>query len=216
MNKLKLYYCFDPFCGWCYAFGQILLKIEKEYRNDILIEVLCGGMLVGDNIPNSKKLKDYIIKTIPQVEERADVKFGKEFLSILDDESYQPHSMPPSKSITVYKSLNDFNSLSYAHDIQKAYFLKGEDIQSPHYFTSLAVKHGFNPNQFMERWEHPDYETKTEKEFEFVKNMGIKSFPCVIGKAGNELQLLSRGFIDYENLKSTLDSWITQTKSLLN
>ena len=212
MVKPKIYYCFDPFCGWCYAFGETILKVESIFEKDIDIEVMCGGMITGNRIEPLEKVKDYILNSIPQVEEKSNVKFGQPFIELLKDGNYVPNSIPPSIAVQVYKSLESNGSLKFAHEIQKSYFLYGEDIKKAHYYTTLASRFDLNPNQFIERWQHLDYYKKTEKEFQQVKKLGVQGFPTVIAKMGEQWYLLSRGFVDEKQLIKVIDQWFYESK----
>lgn len=216
MELPKLYYCFDPFCGWCYAFGQIMLEIEEELKSQLKVEVLCGGMITGERIQPLSHVKDYLLEAIPSVEERSNVRFGKSFISLLKEGNYTPNSYPPSIAIQVFKSLSDDRHLEFAHEIQKSYYLYGEDIKSDHYFTTLATRFGLNPNQFMDRWQHLDYFKKTEEEFRKVKDLGIQGFPSVIARMGTQWYLLSRGFVSKEDLSNVIQQWLIETKTKLN
>ena len=45
---MKLYYIIDAYCGWTYGFNHIFTKFMQDHP-DIEIEVINGGLFVGDN-----------------------------------------------------------------------------------------------------------------------------------------------------------------------
>ena len=56
-----LIYCYDAYCGWCYGFSPVIKKIAAQYKDELYIEVLSGGMMVGDAVmPIEKKDFEYI------------------------------------------------------------------------------------------------------------------------------------------------------------
>ncbi|MBC7626759.1 MAG: DsbA family protein, partial [Ferruginibacter sp.] len=69
MNKPSLIYCYDAYCGWCYGFSPVIKKIAIQYKNDFFIEVLSGGMMVGEEVMPIEKIGPYIKKTYKRVEE---------------------------------------------------------------------------------------------------------------------------------------------------
>ena len=46
--KPLLIYCYDAYCGWCYGFSPVIKKIAEEYKDKLDIEVLSGGMMIGE------------------------------------------------------------------------------------------------------------------------------------------------------------------------
>lgn len=212
MVKPKIYYCFDPFCGWCYAFGETIMNVASIFNKEVDVEVMCGGMITGKRIEPLESIKDYLLNSIPEVEKRSKAKFGQPFIELLKEGTYVPNSMPPSIAIQVYKSLENKGSLKFAHEIQKSYFQYGEDIKSAHYYTTLASRFNLNPNLFIERWKHLDYYRKTESEFQMIRNLGVQGFPTVIAKMGEQWYLLSRGYVEEKQLINVIDQWFYESK----
>ncbi|MEI9933445.1 MAG: thioredoxin domain-containing protein [Ferruginibacter sp.] len=50
MTKPILIYCYDAYCGWCYGFSPVIKKIAQQYQKELDIEVLSGGMLIGEAV----------------------------------------------------------------------------------------------------------------------------------------------------------------------
>ena len=95
MQKPILIYCYDAYCGWCYGFSPIIKKIAEEYSFQLDVEVLSGGMMIGENKMPIEKIGPYIQGAYKRVEEVTGIKFGDDFLW---------HTANPDKSDWVMNS----------------------------------------------------------------------------------------------------------------
>ena len=77
---MTLIYCYDAYCGWCYGFSPVIKKIAEEYKDKLDIEVLSGGMMVGEEAMPIEKIGPYIQTEYKRVEELSGIKFGEDFL----------------------------------------------------------------------------------------------------------------------------------------
>src|SRR6478672_5022138 len=80
MSKPMLFYCYDAYCGWCYAFSPVMKKIDAGFGARVDLEVLSGGMIISDKPKHISLMSGYIQKEYPQVEEYTGVKFGADYL----------------------------------------------------------------------------------------------------------------------------------------
>ena len=75
-----IYYCYDAYCSWCYGFSPVIKKIAGEYKDKLDIEVLSGGMMIGDEVMPIEKIAPFIQASYKRVEELTGIKFGDDFL----------------------------------------------------------------------------------------------------------------------------------------
>ncbi len=58
--KPTIIYCYDAYCGWCYGFSPVIKKIAGDYKDEMEIEVLSGGMMIGEGVMPIEKIGPYI------------------------------------------------------------------------------------------------------------------------------------------------------------
>ncbi|HEY8893611.1 MAG TPA: DsbA family protein, partial [Niastella sp.] len=75
-----IFYCYDAYCNWCYAFSEVMLQIATEFNNTIQFEVLSGGMILPDSPKPISVMADYFLNNCQIVTEHTGVKFGEDFL----------------------------------------------------------------------------------------------------------------------------------------
>jgi putative protein-disulfide isomerase len=123
MQKPILIYCYDAYCGWCYGFSPIIKKIAEEYSFQLDVEVLSGGMMIGENKMPIEKIGPYIQGAYKRVEEVTGIKFGDDFLwhtANPDKSDWVMNSEKPAFALCILKEIYPERQLEFAGDLQYA------------------------------------------------------------------------------------------------
>ena len=123
MQKPILIYCYDAYCGWCYGFSPIIKKIAEEYSFQLDVEVLSGGMMIGENKMPIEKIGPYIQGAYKRVEEVTGIKFGDDFLwhtANPDKSDWVMNSEKPAIALCILKEIYPERQLEFAGDLQYA------------------------------------------------------------------------------------------------
>lgn len=204
MKKGKIIYIYDALCGWCYAMGDVMMKISKEYSEEFDFEVLSGGMVLGDRAGKIGDKFDYINEAFKTVESHTGAKFGPKFLEALKKGELEMNSLEPSIALTAFKNISNENQLKFAHDLQDALYFDGKDIRDYNITSDIAVKNGVKKEDFLSMAQTEEIKSETEKEFETVASFGVSGFPTIIFEKNEEFYLIARGYQHYIDLKNVL------------
>lgn len=205
MNKQKIIYAFDPLCGWCLGFHKVINKLKEEFKDQLDFEIKSGGMVIGNRICKISEKAKYLKKSIPDVERITGVKFGKEFLELLDKGEYISNSIPPSIAFNVFKSFRPDIAFEIGHAIQVTHYIDGMDLNNIRAYFKVAEKFRINKFGFMERYEDPMYERFTHEEFDLVRSWGAEHYPAILVEKDKEVEMVSEGYVKYETLKEDFD-----------
>jgi len=204
-----LIYIFDPMCGWCYAFSEVMQRIHKNYINRLNFEVLSGGMILGEQIFPIGRMADYIRTANKNVEEISGVYFGEKFISnILDPGTETLDSLTPSLATTSFKLLKPEMIVDFAHALQKAFFFEGKSLNEVDTYLELCNKFQLDGTLFLNLMRSEEVMQNTKGEFVLVSKWGVNGFPTLVMKKDNQAYLLSRGYINYESLKQIIDEML--------
>ncbi|HFI0664693.1 TPA: thioredoxin [Streptococcus suis] len=189
---MKLYYIIDTYCGWTYGFNHIFTKFMQDHP-DIEIEVINGGLFVGDN---KKKMVDFQqAQTInKQIESYYQMSFGDNYNQLFKDTNFIMDSLGPARAYSVLKNYVEPHQLApLTLDIQTLFFEDGLDISQADSYTSLIGTYQL-PTKAMEELSsilnqpeslHPDFIKAYE--------MGVTSFPTLLlEKDGNFFNLINK------------------------
>ncbi|WP_062543224.1 DsbA family protein [Rufibacter tibetensis] len=210
-NKPTLFYISDALCGWCYAMGPQIEKLHDAYADKFHLEVLSGGMILGERVGPIGNMASYIKQAMPRLNEITGVKMGEPyFKDVLDKGTYLSNSEPPAIVLSILKELHPSQQVKYAKGIQDLQFKEGKDFNQLETYLPLVQEAGLTEEQFRERFADEKYRLMAQQEFAQVQAWGIQGFPSMVAQNEDKLYLVTRGYAKFEDLTSALDQVLAQ------
>jgi putative protein-disulfide isomerase len=210
-EKPELYYVYDPLCGWCYGFSPVMHQVKDHYKDRVDIEVISGGMVLGDRVGPLSQIAPYIRDGVKRVEDMTGVKFGQSYLDDLFGEGKRiMDSWPPCLALTVFKSFAPSQALNFASDIQRAIYFDGLPCGDMENYARLAARYGVNEEEYLSRCQDDAYGLMTRQEFQFAQDLKAQGYPYVVFKNKGKYFLVAHGYTDFETVKSRLDKMWTE------
>ena len=199
---MKLIYCYDALCGWCYGFAPVIESFTEEHAGDFTVEVLSGGMILGERIGPIGEVAGYIGEAYKDVERATGITFGKAFLEgTLAEGSTIFTSLPPAIALSAFKSLRPERAVDYAGALQRAIYFDGIAPSDYAAFAERAEALGVDREAFLAATRGNAATLAAEADFERVRQFGISGFPTVIIETDEKYYLLTRGYTDGATLK---------------
>lgn len=220
MQKPILIYCYDAYCGWCYGFSPIIKKIAEEYSFQLDVEVLSGGMMIGENKMPIEKIGPYIQGAYKRVEEVTGIKFGDDFLwhtANPDKSDWVMNSEKPAIALCILKEIYPERQLEFAGDLQYALNYEGRDLDDDEAYRHLLEKYTISEDDFYTKLKSDEYKEKAYYEFALCKQLNVDSFPQVLIQLhSNKFYLITKSFSTYEEVKKGIEKALTEIKAGLN
>lgn len=220
MQKPILIYCYDAYCGWCYGFSPIIKKIAEEYSFQLDVEVLSGGMMIGENKMPIEKIGPYIQGAYKRVEEVTGIKFGDDFLwhtANPDKSDWVMNSEKPAIALCILKEIYPERQLEFAGDLQYALNYEGRDLDDDEAYRHLLEKYTISEDDFYTKLKSDEYKEKAYHEFALCKQLNVDSYPQVLIQLhSNKFYLITKGFSTYEEVKKGIEKALTEIKAGLN
>ncbi len=206
LAEVKLTYYYDALCGWCYGFSPVMSKLQDEFGDKLDIEVISGGLFLGNRAGLINEVAPHIkAGAYKNVEDRTGVKFGETFLADVYGEGKMTlNSILPAVALCIVKEKFAENKLKFAAMLLEAVYSNGMNPIDIEMYADYAVKIGFEREEFNSKMLDPKYKDKALKEFEYYKSQRINGFPAVVIETEDEKNILSRGYINYDELKNRL------------
>jgi len=207
--KPILIYCYDAYCGWCYGFSPVLKKIEEKFKDQFEIEVLCGGMMIEENVAPIEKIAPFIQAAYARVEELTGIKFGEDFLWHInhpDQSDWVMNSEKAAIALCIFKEFYPEKQLSFASDLQYALNYEGRDLDDDEAYRHLLEKYGINPEAFYSKLKSDEYKEQAFYEFALCKQLQVTAFPAVLMQLSEtKFHLLAKGFTPYEAMEERIE-----------
>jgi putative protein-disulfide isomerase len=209
-----LIYCYDAYCGWCYGFSQIIKKINSEYKNKLLIEVLSGGMILPEESVHISATAGYINDAYKNVEELTGVKFGEDYLWHIkhpEQSDWYPDSEKPAIALCIFKEYFPDLQVNFATDLQYALHFEGRDLTDDEAYRLILEKYNFPPEDFYEKLSKDTYKEKAAYEFGLCQQLEITGFPAVLLQTSEtKFYLLAKGYTDFEKLDERIKNCLKE------
>lgn len=204
-KNIAIAYVYDVLCGWCYGFTPVMKKLQDEFESEHPIEVISGGMILGDRVGPIGDHLDNARQAFKMVEERTGVRFGKDFVQKgLTKGDMVFNSMPPSKALAVFRQHRPGQSLAFASGLQKGIYGQGHAPEDLDWYGDLAAEFGLDARQFRTEMEQPDAEKLAQRDFQMAQALQVQGFPAVFAYQDNRYAPIARGYIPYPSLKTNL------------
>ncbi len=215
--KPTIIYCYDAYCGWCYGFSPVIKKIAEDYKDTLDIEVLSGGMMIGDDIMPIEKIGPYIQTAYKRVEELSGIKFGEDFLWHINNpekSDWVMNSEKPAIALCILKEYYPERQLEFATDLQYALNFEGRDLDDNEAYRHLLDKYNIQPEAFYNKLSNAEYKEMAYYEFALMKQLQVNGYPTVfVQTAELKFDMVARGFTDYETLKARIDLILSSKES---
>lgn len=203
--KSTIIYCYDAYCGWCYGFSPVIKQIAAEYEELLDIEVLSGGMMVGEAVMPIEKAGPYIASAYKRVEELTGIKFGEDFLwhaNNPDKSDWVMNSEKPAIALCILKEYYPERQLEFATDLQYALNYEGRDLDDNEAYRHLLDKYNIQPEPFYKKLDSEEYKEMAYYEFALMKQLQVTGYPTVFIQTGEtKFVMVARGYTDYEDVK---------------
>jgi len=214
--KPTLIYAYDPLCGWCYGFHPLMEKLADRFGDDLDIEVIAGGLAIGDNAQTIAEGFDYIPRASKQVETVTGVSFGEPFYLIAEEGSYFYDSEASCIAQTVINELAPEHALTFAGMMQDAIFKFGKSLNEWETFSELFAELSVDISDAKKLFDSESIKQKTFRNFEWCREVGASAFPTLLLKIGDDFGVMSRGFRPFDTLESHLHHLLNNFKKIFS
>ncbi len=218
MDKPTLIYCYDAYCGWCYGFSPVIKKIAAQYRDELYIEVLSGGMMVGDAVMPIEKIGPYIQSAYKRIEELTGIQFGEDFLWHInnpDKSDWMMNSEKPAIALSVFKEYFPDEAILFATDLQYALNYEGRDLDDDEAYRHLLVKYKIPEAAFYEKLKSGEFKEKAHYEFALCRHLQVTGFPQVfIQQNDTKFFLITKGFSNYDTVNLRVQNVLKEIRGI--
>jgi len=205
--KMELIYYYDALCGWCYGFSPVIEKVQQEYRGTIKITVISGGLFTNNKAGYVNEVAPHIkAGAYKSVESLTGVKFGEPFLKdVFGEGKMILNSLYPTIALCIVREKYPEKELEFAAMLLKAVYFDGINPIEIEKFGIYASKIGFDIDEFNSKLKIEKYKIAAEEEFKKFKSSRYSGMPSVVLKSGKKEIPISKGYINYNELKARID-----------
>ena len=195
-----LVYGFDPLCGWCFAFRDVIRELRTRLFGKVNWEVACGGLVTGERIQPIGRTRDYLLQGEQMLIEAAGVRFGSGFHDgLLAEGTWVSQSEPACRATLIAQALaGGQKAIDFGDELSRGFYVDGSPPDAPESLTRAADRAGIDARKLLTRWEAgPD---ATAAEMEAVREAGVGVYPSLYTRVDDRLRVIYKGFATADQL----------------
>lgn len=200
-NKDKLMYFGDPMCSWCYGIANHIDRLKDELSNDLDFELVMGGLRPGGGDEWTEDFRNMIKSHWEHVEEASGQPFDYAFF---EKESFEYDTEPPARAVRVVRDIAPDKEWAFYKAVQSAFYAENRDIFDLHVIEQICIDLHIDYQQFEPLFLSEGYKRLVYQDFIRSQQLGVRGFPCIVLKRGEEYYAVSQGYSSYENMKATI------------
>lgn len=201
----EILYIADPMCSWCWGFSPVISKLRAEFDETVPMRLVLGGLRVGTTQPMTPELSESIVNHWREVKLRTGQEFKFDF-DLPDGFLYDTEAA--CRATVAVRELNPEATFPYFESLHRAFYVHNRDITDDAVLAVIAEPYDVPPERFFETFESKDTRRKTMDDIVLAANLGIRGFPAIVLRNGEDYALLTLGYEDYDNLAPGLAEWI--------
>lgn len=200
----KLIYVGDPICSTCLAFSSEIKELKKEFDGVLDFQLVLGGLRPYGTEPIAN-MRDYLLPHFDNLAKMTGLPINNK---ILYDNSFILDTEPPSRAVVVMRQLAPKLENEFYERVQKAFYLDNSNTNYVEAYLDFVEEFGIKKEVFKEKFESNEIKELVKSDFEFARQMGVRSFPTVLLESNGQFSIISQGF-------STSEQMINKVKSQL-
>lgn len=207
-TDLEIIYIGDPMCSWCYGFSPVMQSLFKTFKDRVKVTLRMGGLHPGNDYIVDQKYRDFLVGHWEDVGNRTGQIFSFKNLEKL---GWIYDTEKACRAQVVFRKLQPEDEFAYFAKIQEGFYRYDRDPHDPLTFARTAEKFGVNRNTFLELYNNPASSRETWDEFAWAQSLGVRGFPTVLVREGNDYAALTRGYQPLVQLEEPLENWLRET-----
>jgi len=209
---MKLIYYFDPLCGWCYGFSPVMAQIHKKYGDKIDIEVIPGGLFIGERTGPINQVASYIKEgAYLRVEQTTGVKFGQAFLDeVMGEGRIILDSLPATLALEIVKDQFPEKQVEFGSLLLKAIYHDGVNPIDIVGLSQYAEKVGCDRTDFMSKIRDEKYMNLIKQDYQKFSATQHSAMPALVAEIDGKEFPLSRGYVGFDVLDEKLQLLIQE------
>lgn len=172
-----------------------------------MFQLMVGGLRPGNTERFDESRRGYILQHWHAVQERTGQPFNFNFQM---GPTFTYDTEPASRAIVVVRQLTPGQEWILLKEIQSAFYVGNADVTQAEILEVLAVKLGIDGLKFRQIFQDSGMRHMVWEEFDQARQLGVSSFPTLLGRRGSTIATLMHGYQDVESVMQVSDEFFQE------
>jgi len=203
---LEFVYVGDPMCSWCWGFAPALEALDSRYG--IPLRVVMGGLRTGSQ---AELMGEQARQQLADYWQGVAQRTGQPFTTAsLERDGWSYDTEPSCRAVVVMREMAPRQTLRWVARLHRAFYVEGVDITDISVFPGLVDGFDVEPDRFARLLADDAMVEQTQQDFAEAARYGVAGFPTLLFRDGEELAVVSRGFVPWDQLEPARTSWLEE------
>lgn len=202
-GETEIIYIGDPMCSWCWGISPQLNALERYGKSiKVPFRLVMGGLRPGGGDPWNEEFKNFLKHHWEEVNKRSGQPFG---MRLFEKENFNYDTEPACRAVVTIRELSPEKTLPFYELVQHFFYVKNDDPNQVAFYQPICEKLEIEYSEFKAFFSSIKAKELTQKDFTLNRQWGIRGYPSVVVRKGQELHLIANGYASFEDLKERLD-----------
>lgn len=205
---MEIIYVGDPMCSWCWGISPALREVRDYYApKGINYKIVVGGLRPGGGDAWTPEFKDMLKHHWEEVNSRSGQPFGYD---LFDKKHFDYDTEPACRAVVAARPQLGEKEMEFFEAVQRKFYVDNEDPKEVRFYESICKEMGLDFEAFKLRFEDPEVKKETYKEFTMNREWGVRGYPCVLFRKGDELFSITYGYTTTEQMKKQIEKLLEE------
>lgn len=207
----EVIYVGDPMCSWCWGISPGIKQLQASCAEKHLgFSIVVGGLRPGGGDPWNDQFKAFLRHHWEEIGTRTGQPFS---FDLLDRTHFGYDTEPSCRAVVVARQMlgaadqNSSNLYAFFAAIQEKFYVGNADPSEGVFYRELCEAAGLDFATFLNGFNSAEARTLTRDEFVLNRKWGVRGYPTVLFRDGNNLQQVATGFASGKQMIDFIDGY---------
>jgi len=197
-DDVEIIYVGDPMCSWCWGISPNLHQLQVKARSEkIPYRIVVGGLRPGGGDSWNQEFKDFLKHHWEEVNTRSGQPFGYE---LFERASFDYDTEPSCRAVVTARTMDPAVESRFFELVQHYFYVQNEDPTELSFYQTICKELSLDFGQFSELFQSDAIKKATMEEFQLNRQWGIRGYPTVLVRKGQQLFAIATGYAPYEQM----------------
>lgn len=204
LENTEIIYVGDPMCSWCWGISPALHQLEHRAATEgIPFRIVVGGLRPGGGDPWNEQFRNFLKHHWEEVNQRSGQPFGDK---LFDRDTFNYDTEPSCRAVVAARTLAPDKEHRFFELVQHYFYVRNEDPTQTIFYEQICDQLELDYAAFVALFQSEDIKAKTRSEFQMNRQWGVRGYPTVLFRKGEQLFLIAGGYADFEQMWSAVEA----------
>lgn len=208
-EDVEIIYVGDPMCSWCWGISpglnQLRITAQKE---DIPYRIVVGGLRPGGGDEWNEQFKNFLRHHWEEVNQRSGQPFG---YKLFEEDNFNYDTEPACRAVVAARTISPEKEARFFELTQHYFYVRNEDPKRVDFYRPICKELGLDFERFSQLFASDEMKAATRNDFALNRQWGVKGYPTVIVRKGDQLSVIARGFASFDEMWARVKAIVPET-----